>query len=423
MSAASNPPAASYSPDEPTADGGPLGILPRLSARQVRANRKLGRSGPALVGDLIATWNQLIGGELVADRFDVEWRAAGLRRPGVVAQLAWSRWQTRVALGLDPPLAHAVVDRLLGFERTAAEARLQVSPVEWGVLSFVIASGLARLEELPGPLGPWDLTIDRVGPDPFAPTGLGEILTWRWRVRVGAIVGTARLWLPESLLTTWLEAPTVASRTAMPSHSSDRTTTAGAADLVRFDSLISEFRAEVGTVSLAASSLVAAVAPERLLLIDDSPLSGTLASPVGTVLLVQTGWRTRTEIRARIEPGSAGDRLIVTSPLQTQPTFRTPLMVDPAHPASAELTGDASAVAPPAPSASVGDLTVTLTVELGRVNLPLPRLAELQPGAVIELNRHSREPVDLSSNGRLVARGELVQVDTELGVRITQVFF
>ena len=423
MSAAGDPPEARFSPDEPTGDGGPLGVLPRLSARQVRADRKLGRSGPALVGDLIATWNQLIGGELVADRFDMDWRAAGLRRPGVVAQLVWSRWRTRVALGLDPPLAHAVVDRLLGFERTAAEARLQVSPVEWGVLSFVIATGLARLEELPGPLGPWDLAIDRVGPDPFAPTGLGAIVTWRWRVRVGAITGSARLWLPESLLTTWLDAPTVACLTARQTHSSDQTSAAAVADLVRFDCLISEFRAEVGTISLAASSVVAGVAPGRMLLIDDSPLSGTLASPVGTVLLVQTGWRTRTEIRAQVEPGSAGDRLIVTSPLRNQPTFRTPLMVDPARPASAELTQAASAVAPPAPSASAGDLTVTLTVELGRVNLPLPRLAELQPGAVIELNRHSRDPVDLSSNGRLVARGELVQVDTELGVRITQVFF
>ncbi len=69
------------------------------------------------------------------------------------------------------------------------------------------------------------------------------------------------------------------------------------------------------------------------------------------------------------------------------------------------------------------DVSVTLTVELGRVSFPLRRLANLQPGDVVELARHGREPVDLSSNGRLVARGELVQVDTELGVRVTQVFF
>jgi type III secretion system YscQ/HrcQ family protein len=65
---------------------------------------------------------------------------------------------------------------------------------------------------------------------------------------------------------------------------------------------------------------------------------------------------------------------------------------------------------------------VTLVVELGRINLPLRRLADLKPGDVLELGRHAREPVELTSGGRLIARGELVQIDTELGVRVTNVF-
>ena len=69
-----------------------------------------------------------------------------------------------------------------------------------------------------------------------------------------------------------------------------------------------------------------------------------------------------------------------------------------------------------------GDVPVTLAVELGRVNLTLSRLADLRPGDVVQLGRHSREPVDLTSAGRLVARGELVKIDTELGVRILSVF-
>ena len=76
----------------------------------------------------------------------------------------------------------------------------------------------------------------------------------------------------------------------------------------------------------------------------------------------------------------------------------------------------------PSPELSPLDVPVTLTVELGRVNLSLNRLADLKPGDVIELGRHSREPVELTSNGRLVARGELILIDTELGVRVTHVF-
>jgi type III secretion system YscQ/HrcQ family protein len=75
-----------------------------------------------------------------------------------------------------------------------------------------------------------------------------------------------------------------------------------------------------------------------------------------------------------------------------------------------------------APTASPLDVPVTLTAELGRVNLTLNQLADLKPGDVVELNRHSRAPIELTSNGRLVARGELILIDTDLGVRVTNVF-
>jgi type III secretion system YscQ/HrcQ family protein len=77
----------------------------------------------------------------------------------------------------------------------------------------------------------------------------------------------------------------------------------------------------------------------------------------------------------------------------------------------------------PEPSAlAPGDVPVTLVVELGRLALPLARLADLRAGDVLELSRHAREPVELTSGGKLVARGELVQIDTELGVRVLRVY-
>ncbi len=68
------------------------------------------------------------------------------------------------------------------------------------------------------------------------------------------------------------------------------------------------------------------------------------------------------------------------------------------------------------------EIPVTLTVEIGKIGLPLSRVADLKQGDVLELGRHAREPVELTSGGKLVARGELVQIDTELGVRILSVF-
>jgi flagellar motor switch protein FliN/FliY len=87
------------------------------------------------------------------------------------------------------------------------------------------------------------------------------------------------------------------------------------------------------------------------------------------------------------------------------------------------LPSTASTSNPPA-AAPTGplDVPVTLTVELGRVNLTLSQLADLKPGDVLELGRNSRAPIELTSNGRLVARGELILIDTDLGVRVTSVF-
>ena len=383
-------------------DAGPLGLLPSLTRRQVRLMRRLGPDGPRLGPDsILAGLAEVLGGGVVADRFEVHWRGSGLRRPGAVAQLAWPRLSARVGLGIEPALAHAVVDRLLGYERTAAEGRLQITPVEWGILSFVIARGLDRLDRTPGPLGPWDLTLDRVGPDPFDPEGLGPIVTWRWRVRVGPTAASARLWFPESILAAWLNDEPPAS---------DPGTSPG--PLGRFADLGSDWRAEAGTVSLPRG--LGRLRPSALLLIDGAPLRGTPRSPEGPVDLAQSDGGSRSWFRARPAPDSAAARLILETPLRRILTPReTPTLATSADPAT--TPGGAVAVA-------AGDIPVTLTVELGRVNLPLARLAELKPGDVLELGRHAREPVDLTSGGRLVARGELVQVDTELGVRVTQVF-
>jgi type III secretion system YscQ/HrcQ family protein len=384
----------------PSVDAGPLGVLPSLTRRQVRLEERLGPGGSRLgPAGLLAEVADLLGEELDADRFEVHWRGAGLRRPGAIAQLTWPRLSTRIGLGIEPPLAHALVDRLLGFDRLSAEGRLQVTPVEWGILSFVLARALDRLDERPGPFGPWDLTLDRVGPDPFDPYGLGPIVTWRWRVRLGRAVASARLWLPESLLALWLL--------------DDPPTPRAPHSLARYSDLTSEWKAEAGSVSMGRG--LAKLRPGLLLLIDGSPLAGTPASPEGPIELAQDEPASRSYFRARALPETHAARLVLDTPLRRDPRPREAL----AMPVPDESI---ASQAPQHGPASTADVPVTLTVELGRINLPLSRLADLKPGDVLELGRHPREPVELTSGGRLVARGELVQVDTELGVRVTQVF-
>ena len=62
-----------------------------------------------------------------------------------------------------------------------------------------------------------------------------------------------------------------------------------------------------------------------------------------------------------------------------------------------------------------------LTVELGRTRMAVRELLALAPGDVLELDRAAGSPADLLVNGRLIARGEVVVVDEDFGLRITEI--
>jgi flagellar motor switch protein FliN len=66
------------------------------------------------------------------------------------------------------------------------------------------------------------------------------------------------------------------------------------------------------------------------------------------------------------------------------------------------------------------DVSLRVTVELGRTRMQLSRILELQHGSVVELDRLAGDPVDVFVNDRKVARGEVVVVDDKFGVRIIE---
>lgn len=65
------------------------------------------------------------------------------------------------------------------------------------------------------------------------------------------------------------------------------------------------------------------------------------------------------------------------------------------------------------------DVKMPVAIELGRTELPIAELLALGPGSVIELNKLAGEPVDLLVNSKIIARGEVVVVDENFGVRVT----
>jgi flagellar motor switch protein FliN/FliY len=67
------------------------------------------------------------------------------------------------------------------------------------------------------------------------------------------------------------------------------------------------------------------------------------------------------------------------------------------------------------------DVEMEVTAELGRTRMSVRDLLSLTPGTVVELDRAAGGPADLLVNGRLIARGEVVVIDENFGIRITEI--
>ncbi len=97
-----------------------------------------------------------------------------------------------------------------------------------------------------------------------------------------------------------------------------------------------------------------------------------------------------------------------------------PSVLDPASPLPSSA---------PSPDAGQGtgaldllmDVQLAMTLRFGTKRLLLREVLDLSPGAVVELDRKVQEPVDLLLDGRLVARGEVVVIDGNYGLRVTDV--
>ncbi len=70
---------------------------------------------------------------------------------------------------------------------------------------------------------------------------------------------------------------------------------------------------------------------------------------------------------------------------------------------------------------AVLDVPVELTVEIGRTMMTIAETLTIGPGSIISLGRATGEPVDLLVNGKRIARGEVVAIDEEFGLRVTEV--
>ena len=67
------------------------------------------------------------------------------------------------------------------------------------------------------------------------------------------------------------------------------------------------------------------------------------------------------------------------------------------------------------------DVPVTISMEIGRTQITIRNLLQLNQGSVVELDRLAGEPMDVLVNGTLIAKGEVVVVNEKFGIRLTDI--
>ncbi len=104
--------------------------------------------------------------------------------------------------------------------------------------------------------------------------------------------------------------------------------------------------------------------------------------------------------------------------MNESPTIPAP---DTPEPQTAEVGAPLGLSSPPIPMNRVIDVPLAVTMRFGQRQLTLRELLSLSTGSLLELDRQVEEPVDLMLGDRVIARGEVVIVDGNYGMRITEV--
>ncbi len=233
--------------------------------------------------------------------------------------------------------------------------------------------------------------------------------------------------------------------TVIPIAATELAATAAASVVVNLASseplTVGQPTTEHGVADSLAHALVApftgAVTGELALLIDDDLAAALREATIGPLELAAALAPTLEAVSVavgslalgqlqQLEPRLALSRVFARDdaalvPLQGAQSVRAALAIG-IDAGPAEAADQPAAAAPQVDRLDLlRGVEMEATAELGRARMTVNDLLTLRSGAVIELDRVAGAPADLFVNGRLIARGEVVVVDENYGLRITQV--
>jgi flagellar motor switch protein FliM len=363
--------------------------------------------------------------------------------PTFLAVLAPQPNKTRGFLEVEVGLAHVAIDMLLGGAGEAVSLR-PLTDIEEGVMGYVLIETLKTIAPSLDPSLPrlrlegicrgFDEAVQLLGDE----THLAVV---QLKAVFGTHSGYVRLFIPATVLATANPPADAAIRKARLAADAGK-------NIRRLSSVRNWMRAEIGQMSISSFELSQlrerdVILVEQLTARPDKGEGGTARLRVG---IGRAGFAEAeiavdgNRFKATITAFAFGDGTpSAPSDAEEPPTEGAP-PADGTEGLPTEAVGMAVRGGVPDESTNPGtdargakvddtlkgqegaellnDIPLQIAVELARVPVSAEEVVSLKVGQVIDLNRMPGEPIDLSVNGKIVARGELVEIEGNLGVRV-----
>jgi flagellar motor switch protein FliM len=324
----------------------------------------------------------------------------------------------KALLELDPNFIIGMTDLIFGGEGSTGSKLLRVlSNIETGVIEFLLLRLIKAVSDTMTDFTGMTLRLEQLivqgGQTLKNPEAIAEsnepVLQLTTRLGVADLLGYLNLYLPYGLL------KGVAER---------KNGDGNRIELLRrwlpmIEMVKTEMVAEIGDIRLSSAELET-VEPSDIILLQDVSLK-FYGTELSGEIRVRLGLWGEYCFRGDIITDEESVRVILNSlcrnprpARQEGEKMEDPLVKEPeGQTADDDLTESAD---------FVQSVPVTVVVELGRRNLTISDVTRLRLGQIIDLQRTPSEPVDLTIDGKLIGKGELVDVDGELGVRILRLF-
>lgn len=356
-----------------------------------------------------------------------------IAEPAFLAILAPSPQRARGLLEVDLSLCHASIDKLLGGTGDASALR-SLTDIEEGVMGYVILECLKTLApnldaglprpRLEGTARSVEAAIALFGEEP-------NVAIVQLKATLGAQAGFVRLFIPQS----------VVGMTNAPGEGPERKARWQAQlvrGLGRLKTVETQLRAEIGRAVISGKDL-SGIRSGDVVLLDE--LTARPDKGEGGVVKLRIGRGARGRLvadlleedgryKARItgfEPGEEARRAENDGVEQDGEAQRADASAAGSEPggtqdeeaASRDSGGEVSENEQGGEGADLlADIPLQIAVEIGRVAVTADQVVAMKPGQVIDLNKLPGEPVELSVNGKIVGRGELVDIEGHLGVKV-----